>query len=1153
MLFYLLAVAVLVVAAALAFGIGALLHLQGTAYLLFVIILLVLGVTGAIVILILHARSKKRKEQSGDLSDGATTGDLDLLLNDAKRKLRTSQQGAKALEAMPLIYILGESGSAKTTTVLRSGLDPELLAGSAPREGEQVPTEVLNLWFTKVAALLEVGSHVRQNNRLLSRLVEHTRARAYRSAFGTGAAPRAVVVCVDASQLLVADGGASLIASARATGGQLREMSRLLGMPLPVYVIVTKLDRVAHFEEYVCNLSDDEVRQVFGAALPANNASAGTYADEASRTLALVLDRLCYQLGEFRVEMLDRENEPRNIPGVYEFPRELGKLRKNLNQYLVELCKPSQLSANPYLRGFHFTGIRARIIERMAAAPVVVPERVVPQDAGATQYLKIPLEKQQSAGRASSSGQMVSSRVPQWSFLPRLFPEVILGDKSALAASKQTAPARLFRRILFGTLGALFAVYLVLLVVSYFHNVELERRIANAARVLPVVAPEANSLPSLSDLRALDDLRQTIVQLDGYRQDGPPWSYRFGLYQGDELAVRARRIYFDRFRPMLLNPAQANFVNFMKALPDAPATSSDFSSYISAYNPLKAYLITTSNPDKSQIKFLTPVFVQDWIGARQIDADQQQLAQKQIDFYGGELLRQPPYAIHPDSNVVEHTRGYLSKFLAVTRIYQGMLTDADKASPSIDFNKQYPGSAAYVVDGHIVRGAFTRAGYAFMQDALQHPERYAQGETWVLGQQAGQSLNGTGVGKDLTTQYSADFLKEWHTFLTDARVVSCGNLHEAPTRLNALAGPASPLLALFFTVSHNTAVADPQIKTMFQPTQVLVDPNAADRFIGPGNTGYVTALLQLAGAVDQVAQNPAAATDPTAFAPVLQASSTAGIAAQQAAQAFNVDQKMHTESTVLALMQAPVQCAAKLAPSPGAPANGGGQKICGAITPLLGKFPFASNSSVPASLAEVDATFAPETGALWSIYNASLKPYLVPQGSVYVPNPAAPQPVNPKFLLYFNRAARVSGGLYPPGQKSASFPFTLRFIPGNGVASATLVVDGQRIPAGATSQQFKWNATEAQKASLIYDANEVLPFQGTWSLFQLVRTAQITRTAGGVRLDYPINTATTVAGHTISGAGGAARTASFELSGPGAEILLPEFFSGLQCALPVVK
>lgn len=1152
MLVYLLAVAVVLIAALLAFGIAALLHLQGTAYLVFVILLLLVGVAAAVIILIVHFRAKKRRALEGDISGTEATSELDLLLNDANRKLRTSQLGAKTLDALPLIYILGDASSAKTTTVIKSGLDPELVVGNASSESQQVPTQIVNLWFTRQAALLELGANLRQSNALLARLVERTRAKAYRSAFGTGAAARAVIVCVSAEQLLVADGGASLLASARATGNLMREMSRLLGMPLPVYVIVTKLDRVPHFEEYVRNLSDAEVRQVVGAPLPRSETSAGTYVDAATRLLTTELDGLCYRLGEFRVEMLDRETEPRNVSGVYEFPREFGKLRKNLNQYLVELCKPSQLSANPYLRGFYFTGIRARMIERMASAPANVEQRAS-QDAGATQFLNFSQEKSQAASRSATPGIMVSSRVPQWTFLPRLLPEIILGDKSALSATRQTAPARLFRRILFGTLAALFAVYTVFLLVSYFHNAALEHRIVNAAQSLPAMSATSISMPSLHDLRALDDLRQTIVQLDNYRQDGVPWSYRFGLYQGDNLAVRSRRIYFDRFRPMLLNPAQANFIGYMRGLPDAPATSSDFTSYISAYNPLKAYLITTGNPDKSQPKFLTPVFLQYWIGTRQVDSDQQQLAQKQIDFYGNELLRLPPYVIAPDSATVEHARGYLSKFLAETRIYQGMLTDADKTSPSIDFNKQYPGSASYVVDGHLVRGAFSRAGFAFMQDAIKHPEKYAQGETWVLGQQAGQALNASAVSSDLAAQYSADFLKEWHAFLQDARVVSCGSLREAPTRLNALAGPASPLLALFFTVSHNTFVADPQIKSTFQPTQALVDPNAVDRFIGPGNTGYLTALLQLAGAVDQAAQNPAAATDPTAFAPVLQATSTAGIAAQQAAQTFNVDQKMHTENTVLALMQAPIQCAAKLAPSPGAPANGGGQKICGAITPLLGKYPFAPNSNVPASLAEVDATFAPETGAIWPIYNASLKQYLVPQGAQYVPSPAAPQPVNPRFAQYFNRVARLSSGLYPPGQKSPAFNFTLRFLPGNGVASATLVVDGQRIPNGSTTQQFKWSGADAQKASLLYDSNEVLPFQGTWSLFQLVRIAQISRTAGGYRLDYPINTATTVAGHTINNSGGAVKTASFELSGPGADILVPEFFSGLQCALPVVK
>src|SRR6202044_2881341 len=119
--------------------------------------------------------------------------------------------------------------------------------------------------------------------------------------------------------------------------------------------------------------------------------------------------------------VLNRETEPRNAPGVYEFPREFGKLRKNLNQYLLELCKPSQLSANPYLRGLFFTGVRARVVERAANASVA-SERLAPQEveAGATQYLNISRGQAGFAARSAAPPVMVSARVPQWAFLPRL-------------------------------------------------------------------------------------------------------------------------------------------------------------------------------------------------------------------------------------------------------------------------------------------------------------------------------------------------------------------------------------------------------------------------------------------------------------------------------------------------------------------------------------------------------------------------------------------------------------------------------------------------------------------------------------------------------------------------------------------------------------
>jgi len=1146
LLVYLLVFVVILVAALLAFGLAALLHLQGIWYIVFVAVILVLGIAAAGIILYLHFKKKKERPGEVDASGTGATAELDLLLNDANRKLKTSQQGAKTLNSMPLIYVLGDAGTAKTTQVMRSGLDPELLGGTAPRSGEAAPTPLVNLWFTRAAAILEAGESIRQSSALFTRMIERTRPKAYKSAFGEGASSRVAVVCLSAEQLQAADAGASLMASARATGTQLREISRLLGTPLPVYVIITKLDRVPHFGDFVRNLSNEEAGQILGVPLAKSDASAGVYAERATSQLTGVLDALGYTLGEFRVEMLSRETDPRNAPGVYEFPREFGKLRKSLNQYLVELCKPSHLSVNPYLRGFYFTGIRAQLIERMSSpAPVQDEDTQIGADAGATQYLKLSLGKSPAANRPAPQPQMVSTRVPQWTFLPRLFPQVILGDKSAQSATQQTAPARLFRRILFGTLAFLFLVYTVLLAISYFNNAEIEHNILSAAHALPLTSG-SNPSPSTADLQALDQLRQTILQLDGFAKDGIPLTYRFGLYQGDKLDVRARRVYFDRFRPLLLTPAQTNFLGYLRGLPDAPAPGTDYSFFTAAYNPLKAYLVTAGNHDKSVSQFLTPVVLQYWIGTRQVDPVQQSLASKQIDFYATELARQDPYTIQADSGVVGHARGYINSFGGGPRIYQAMLSDADKKNPGIDFNIQYPGSERYVEDRKHINGAFTRPGYAFMKDAIQHADRYFGGEAWVLGDQAALGLDLNKIKSDLMNQYPTDFIAQWKEFLAQANEVGCGNIHEASDRLTALAGSGSPLLELLYTVSHNTAVDDLQIKAAFQASQKMVDPEATTIFIGPGNKEYVGKLLNIAGVVSQVAQSPTP-SDPAAGVPITNAAVDAETTLQITAQSFPADPQSQTDKKrVLELLRLPITCAGGIGKAAGSgPPKDAAQKICNALKPLMNKFPFNQNSTTDATVAEVNQVFAPDTGVLWTAYNAGLKPLIVPQGTNYV---GAPGPVNPAYVQFFNHAAQISSKLYTPGATNPTLNFSLRFISSPGISNPAIVVDTQRVGNGANLQQFRWSAQDAHRASLVYDGGEV-PSQGTWAVFNLIKLANRSHIENGYRLDFPLET--TIAGHKLSGNG--SKGVSYELTGSGADLLIPGYFSGLNCSVPVIK
>ncbi len=89
-----------------------------------------------------------------------------------------------------------------------------------------------------------------------------------------------------------------------------------------------------------------------------------------------------------------------------------------------------------------------------------------------------------------------------------------------------------------------------------------------------------------------------------------------------------------------------------------------------------------------------------------------------------------------DMPTVEHAREYLSRFGGFQHVYQSMLSAANHKFPSIRFNEKFPGSARYIVDSYEVQGAFTKAGFAFMQDAIKHPDPYFSGEEWVLGPQS---------------------------------------------------------------------------------------------------------------------------------------------------------------------------------------------------------------------------------------------------------------------------------------------------------------------------------------------------------------------------------------------------------------------------------
>jgi class 3 adenylate cyclase len=460
---------------------------------------------------------------AGASSNAADMANLATLVRDAESKLRQSERaGAKSLNALPLVYVIGANDSAKTRTVLQSGLDAELLAGQVFRDDELAPTSLVNIWSTGKAAIVEASGTLLKDSALWLKLVRLTEPGKVKTAVSSVQPTRAVVVCVSVDSLLGAI-SESVQALAKAMNERLHQLSQTLGVSLPVYVLFTKLDLVPGFAQFVRNLSEEEITLPLGATLAHGENGEDLYAERAAANVSTPFDEMIYSLSEFRLELLARGGTPADLAALYEFPRELKKRRSPLVEFLVEIARPAQFSVNPFLRGFFFSGLRSRFVEEAITA-IAAPEKPEAslRDAGATRVFSVA---SQQKAKASPRGGESTRKVWQWVFLPHLLPKLVLEDQAALDTSTRTSKVSLLRRLLAGPQVVLLLVYLGLIALSGFNNKQLEQQARDARLELPV-----NSAPiTVGSLRSLDNLCGVFVALETYTKDGLPLSYRRGL------------------------------------------------------------------------------------------------------------------------------------------------------------------------------------------------------------------------------------------------------------------------------------------------------------------------------------------------------------------------------------------------------------------------------------------------------------------------------------------------------------------------------------------------------------------------------------------------------------------------------------------------
>jgi type VI secretion system protein ImpL len=1022
-------------------------------------------IAAACVIWWLKMREKKKLN-----SEDRPAKDLDFLIREARQKLPGAKLGRTAsVASFPLLFVAGPQHSGKSTIVNNSGLDLELLSGLVHQGTRVVPTETANLWLAGTTILVEAGPALWGDDASWKQFCQRFKPPSL-SAAAARLGSRSILVCVSAEDLVASGGADALTASARLINDRLNLLAKVLGIRLPVYVAFTKTNLLKFFQEYASNFTNDEALGPFGWSLPiVAPGSGGGYFDFETRRLNKALEGLFTALSEQRLVMLDRETDPAKLSQIYQFPREFRKLQETVVRFLVELGRPKQTQVSLYLRGFYFTGVRS--------VSVVDP-----------------------------NGQ--HRRTPQWVFLPRLFKDVLLADRTALSTSTASHKTAIVQRVLLCAAAVIGLIMIAGWTVSYFNNRDLTSRALEASRAIGPARSGSSldcaALASFDSLQRLENLRQILQEMRAEQQHRPPLMHRWGLYVGYRLYPEVRFIYYSALRNVLLNGTKEVIVDYLDRLPSVPGVNDE---YTRPYNALKAYLITTSNPEKSD-PTLSSTLQEFWRGTCPADDNRKKLVAGQMDFYAEELRVYAPFPRVNDASVIEHARTYLNDMTGPERVYRALLSEANRKVSSIIFNRDYSGSEAAVLNRKEVLGAFTKDGWPIVQNGLRNARKLFEGESWVLGPKAAQGIDFASIEPQLRQRYITEYIQQWKDYLVQTRVRPYASLADASIKLKMFEEPRSPLLAALYLVSKHTAVDDDTLRTTFRPVQIVVDPKSDNyKWIGGNNLPYMTALMVLQGQVDLLAHTPESMWDQAAADSRKLAASAKGAAVGFAQQAGSDVGSL--SDTVVNLMEAPITNAAHWF-QPGNPLalNGAGKQFCGKVVVLWGKNPFNPDGRSPASLSEFTAFFQRPNGDLWRFYQENLAKLLVEQSGVFQANPASTVNIRQPFVAWFNRMANLSTSLTP------QFKFTVQAHEGEGLKTVRLMIGGQDGPITSTARTFTWPGEVGRGVEWTLDGiPSPLPYRGDWGVFDWLRYAEWHPRSATA---YTVTWVLTIGGHPLN-------------------------------------
>ena len=595
------------------------------------------------------------------------------------------------------------------------------------------------------------------------------------------------IVAISLSDLSLQD-AATQQSHAAAIRRRLHELREKLGVRFPVYVLFTKSDLIAGFQEFYDDLGKDGREQVWGFTLPLPKKTKGELSP-----IAAFDDEFGQLLGQLNAQSLERiqtETDHQRRSLIANFPAQVASVRATARAFLEDVFQDNRFEKRHLLRGVYFAS------GTQEGTPI---DRLM---MGMARTFGIG---RQAIGSGHGAGRSY--------FLTRLFEGVIFKEAGLVSADDKVE-----RRYKISKWAAIVAAVITgvgmstLWARSYIGNTELleqasqsieEYRTASAQ--IPESPIEDSDIPGI--VPALNVLRDMPAN-PAVGDPDPARKLTYGLYQGKVIGNQASQSYRRSLNELYLPRLLLRLEEQMQANMNNP----DF-----LYEALKVYLMLGQQGPMSK-DLVKEWMALDWSVA--FPGADRETMRTDLEGHLNALLDAPVDNVSLNGPLVEQIQGLLSEMPLAQRIYNGIINSprsknlpewrlTDIGGPAIS-RVFVRSSGKPLNDG--IEGIFTYQGFnnVFLSEALGVATRI-QNESWVLGPRGESEQSPTALAamsRDVLDLYYNDYIARYDQILGDIDIIPMESLSHAVEVTNVLSGPTSPITNVLNAVADETRLTE---------------------------------------------------------------------------------------------------------------------------------------------------------------------------------------------------------------------------------------------------------------------------------------------------------------------------------------------------------